>query len=89
MLIYCNLGNSGTPLLTSLAQLFLDPLYRTFDGFRTLVHKEWNYYQHNFRKKGLLLVEDRKNKGEAQQPAQVESEGFLAQGLSLLGVGTK
>lgn len=55
VLIYCHLGISGTPLLTSLAQLFLDPFYRTFQGFRILVHKEWVYYQHNFRKKGLLL----------------------------------
>lgn len=90
MLIYCHLGNSGTPLLTSLAQLFLDPFYRTFDGFRCLVHKEWNYYLHNFRKKGLLLIEPGKNgQPQQQQVFQGESEGLFAQGLSLLGVGAK
>jgi myotubularin-related protein 6/7/8 len=90
VLVYCNLGNSGTPLLTSLAQLFLDPYYRTFDGFRVLVHKEWNYYLHNFRKKGLLLVEEKKSKSEIQpQTTQVEGDGIFAQGLFLLGVGNK
>ena len=47
-LIYCPRGNQSTPVLTSLAQIFLDPFYRTFKGLRTLVHKEWNYYCHNF-----------------------------------------
>jgi myotubularin-related protein 6/7/8 len=50
VLVYCPSGNVGTPLLTSLAQLFLDPYYRTFDGFRVLVFKEWVYYRHNFLK---------------------------------------
>ena len=50
VLIYCPSGNVGTPLLTSLAQLYLDPYYRTFEGFRVLVYKEWLYYRHNFLK---------------------------------------
>ena len=50
VLIYCPTGNVGTPILSSLAQLFLDPFYRTFEGFRVLVLKEWVYYRHNFLK---------------------------------------
>lgn len=57
VLVYCHLGTSGTPLLTSLAQLFCEPYYRTFEGFKVLVHKEWSYYLHNFLKKGLVLVD--------------------------------
>ena len=57
VLVYCHLGTSGTPLLTSLAQLFCEPYYRTFEGFKILVHKEWSYYLHNFLKKGLVLVD--------------------------------
>ena len=54
VLIYCPLGNSSTPLLTSLAQLFCDPFFRSINGFMTLVHKEWIYYRHNFQKKSII-----------------------------------
>ena len=50
VLIYCPSGNVGTPLLSSLAQLYLDPYYRTFEGFKVLFLKEWIYYRHNFLK---------------------------------------
>lgn len=48
VLVYCNKGTNGTPVLTSLAQLLSDPYYRSFEGFRVLVQKEWCYYLHNF-----------------------------------------
>ena len=48
VLIYCPYGSMGTPLLSSLAQIYLEPYYRTFEGFRVLFFKEWNYYRHNF-----------------------------------------
>lgn len=51
VLIYCGRGNGVTPLLASLAQLFMEPFYRTFDGFRALVHKEWVYYAHDFQQR--------------------------------------
>lgn len=56
VLVYCQLGNSGTPVITALAQIFCDPYYRTFDGFRTLIHKEFSYYLYNFQKKGFVLL---------------------------------
>lgn len=37
-----------TPQITSIAQLCLDPYYRTFDGFRTLIEKEWLAFGHRF-----------------------------------------
>lgn len=57
VLIYCPSGNVGTPLLSSLSQLFLDPAYRTFEGFKTLVYKEWIYYRHNFLKESQIFAQ--------------------------------
>jgi myotubularin-related protein 6/7/8 len=54
-LIYDSHGVSGTSLLSSLAQIFCDPYYRTFEGFKILVHKDWVFYKHNFTKKNLML----------------------------------
>lgn len=44
-------------MLTTLAQVICDPVYRKFDGLRALVHKEWHFYSHNFQMKGLVLVD--------------------------------
>lgn len=37
-----------TPQITSISQLCLDPYYRTFDGFRVLIEKEWLAFGHRF-----------------------------------------
>ena len=48
VLVYCTKGNKATPVITSLTQIFCDKYYRTFEGFKVLVHKEWCYYLYNF-----------------------------------------
>ena len=48
VLVHCSHGWDRTAQVCSIAQLFLDPFYRTFDGFKILVEKEWNSFGHQF-----------------------------------------
>ena len=57
VLIYCPPGVHGTALLSSLAQIFVEPNYRTLEGFRVLFYKEWIYYRHNFLQRNHTLAE--------------------------------
>lgn len=50
VLIYCRNGQLGSALISTIAQLLLEPNYRTIDGFKQLIWKEWIYQGHNFIK---------------------------------------
>lgn len=47
-MIHCSDGWDRTAQLTSLAQVLLDPYYRTTEGFVVLVEKEWRSFGHRF-----------------------------------------
>lgn len=49
VLVHCSDGWDRTPQLTSIAQILLDPFYRTFAGFKILVIKDWITFGHRFR----------------------------------------
>jgi len=47
-LIHCETGTVGSSLVSSVAQIFIEPFYRTFDGFKALINKEWAYFGYDF-----------------------------------------
>nr|XP_046916559.1 probable serine/threonine-protein kinase pats1 [Dermatophagoides farinae] len=48
VLVHCSDGWDRTPQVIALAELMLDPFYRTIDGFKILIEKEWLQYGHKF-----------------------------------------
>jgi myotubularin-related protein 6/7/8 len=55
VLIHCSDGWDRTSQLSALAQLLLDPYYRTIDGFIVLVEKDWLSFGHMFQHRSGFL----------------------------------
>jgi myotubularin-related protein 1/2 len=49
VLVHCSHGWDRTPQVCALAQIFLDPFYRSFDGFKVVVEKEWCAFGHQYQ----------------------------------------
>jgi len=48
VIVHCSDGWDRTAQVTSLAQILLDPFYRTAEGFAVLVEKDWVAFGHRF-----------------------------------------
>lgn len=49
-------GSDLVPQIISIAELCLDPYYRTFEGFRALIEKEWLAFGHRFTHRSNLVA---------------------------------
>ena len=50
-LVHCSDGWDRTSQLCALAQIMLDPFYRTIKGFQIIIEKDWMYFGHQFAKR--------------------------------------
>ena len=46
VMVHCSDGWDRTPQIVALTELLVDPYYRSMEGFRVLVEKEWLDFGH-------------------------------------------
>ncbi|KAI8453821.1 protein-tyrosine phosphatase-like protein [Phakopsora pachyrhizi] len=78
VLIHCSDGWDRTSQLSALSQVCLDPNYRTFSGFATLVEKDWLSFGHKFSDRSGIVIpgKERVNFGEFPTHSNLENGSF-------------
>lgn len=49
VVVHCSDGWDRTSQLCALAQLIIDPYFRTIEGLAVLIEKDWRHFGHKFR----------------------------------------
>jgi len=63
VVVHCSDGWDRTSQIASLAQMMLDPYFRTFEGFQVIVEKDWLSFGHMFNKRcGHFTSSDHSNR---------------------------
>lgn len=85
VLVHCSDGWDRTAQLSSLAQILLDPYYRTIDGLITLIEKDWCSFGYKFHdrtqmqsRRWLSIGKTRDNRGI---PVETETSPVFLQFL--------
>lgn len=71
VLVHCSDGWDRTAQLCSMAQLMLDPYYRTIEGLAMLVEKDWCSFGHKFQER-CGHGQDSEQKGSERSPVFVQ-----------------
>lgn len=58
VLVHCSDGWDRTTQIVSLCMLIADPYYRTFEGFETLIQRQWVEFGHKFADRSGILNGD-------------------------------
>jgi len=66
VLVHCSDGWDRTAQIVALAELLMDPFFRTLKGFMVLVEKEWIAFGHQFARR-CGHGEDRMNFSDSQR----------------------
>ncbi|KAI8910193.1 protein-tyrosine phosphatase-like protein [Gorgonomyces haynaldii] len=87
VLVHCSDGWDRTAQLSSLAQICLDPYYRTIDGLSVLLTKEWISFGFKFKDRCGHLYKAPKKEGEKSVQSQLKeaSSNFSLAARSFLG----
>ncbi|KAF9920011.1 hypothetical protein FBU30_010268 [Linnemannia zychae] len=67
VLVHCTDGWDRTTQLVSLAQILLDPYYRTIQGLRVLIEKEWISCGHPFHSRTENLPDQKRSTASAAE----------------------
>ncbi|KAF8938627.1 hypothetical protein BGZ47_008483 [Haplosporangium gracile] len=73
VLVHCTDGWDRTTQLVSLAQILLDPYYRTINGLRVLIEKEWLSCGHPFHSRTEVVPNQKKTSIPTMDEESAES----------------
>ncbi|GAB1739457.1 hypothetical protein NU219Hw_g4414t1 [Hortaea werneckii] len=90
VLVHCSDGWDRTAQVSALAQIMLDPHYRTLDGFVTLIQKDFLSFGHKFRdRNGIRGCEKWFEIENERIPAGKQQEARASEPNSLNALGSK